>query len=138
MEEQEKKPREFWFTLFRKGEERPLWHPELEIVFLMKGTGKIYFMDTKRMYTVREEDIFVINSFEISNFELEEDAIALSLFVSLRFAADVDPEFLQYPVVPIFILMGSRSDLTGCAENLQILFRSSIRAEMSPCIQKAR
>lgn len=98
MEEQQKKPREFWFTLFRKGEERPLWHPELEIVFLMKGTGKIYFMDTKRMYTVREEDIFVINSFEISNFELEEDAIALSLFVSLRFAADVDPEFLQYPV----------------------------------------
>ena len=45
MEEQEKKPREFWFTLFRKGEERPLWHPELEIVFLMKGTGKIYFME---------------------------------------------------------------------------------------------
>ncbi len=98
MEEQEKKPREFWFTLFRKGEERPLWHSELEIVFLLKGIGKIYFTDTKRTYAVREEDIFVINRFEIQNFELEEDAIALSLFISLQFAADVSPEFLQYPV----------------------------------------
>ncbi|MGN0999544.1 MAG: hypothetical protein ACI4PO_08330 [Faecousia sp.] len=34
---------QFWFTLPHSSDLRELWHPELEIVFLLQGTGKIYF-----------------------------------------------------------------------------------------------
>ena len=36
----------FWFTLLHDNEPRELWHPELEIVFLLQGTGRVYFSDS--------------------------------------------------------------------------------------------
>lgn len=56
---------QFWFTLLHSGDPRELWHPELEIVFLLQGTGRVYFSDLKTAYPLREEDIFVVNSFEV-------------------------------------------------------------------------
>lgn len=53
----------FWFT---DNEPRELWHPELEIVFLLQGTGRVYFSDLKTAYTLQEKDIFVVNSFEVA------------------------------------------------------------------------
>lgn len=89
---------EFWFTLVRSGDFRNLWKPQLEILFLLKGKGRIYFANTKTAYTVREEDIFVINSFEIHNLELQENATALSFSISLRFLYSMSPELLKYQV----------------------------------------
>lgn len=89
---------EFWFTLVRKGDLRKLWRPQIEVVFLLKGNARIYFANKKKTYAVREEDIFVINSFEMHNLELEESAIALSFTISLHFATAMNPEILRYPI----------------------------------------
>lgn len=89
---------EFWFMLFRQGDLRKIWKPQIEIIFILKGTGKIYFANTKTVYTVQEEDIFVINSFEMNNFELEANALALSFSVSLRFLSAMNPEMLKYRI----------------------------------------
>lgn len=89
---------EFWFTLLRKGDLRKIWTPQIEIIFVLKGTGRIYFANMKNVYAVKEEDIFVINSFEMQNFELEGDALALSLSISLSFVSAVNPEMLKYPI----------------------------------------
>lgn len=90
---------EFGFTLLRKEDVREWWHPELEIIFILKGTGNVYFTDIKKEYTVRERDIFVINGFEMQNFKLEEDAIALSLSVALEFITSVSPEILKHKII---------------------------------------
>ena len=98
MSKTDEKQEEFWFTLVRSGDFRELWKPQLEILFLLKGKGRIHFANTKAAYTVREEDIFVINSFEIHNLELQENATALSFSISLRFLYSMNPELLKYQV----------------------------------------
>ncbi len=87
---------DFWFAVIRKGDFRNLWKPQIEIIFMLKGKGKIQFGNMKTLYQVQEEDIFVINSFEVHSFELEEDAVALSLTMSLRFVNACNPEILKY------------------------------------------
>lgn len=89
---------DFWFTVFRNGELRKLWQPQIEIIFMLKGKGQIRFADMKTLYTVQEDDIFVINSFEMHSLELEENAIALSFTVSLRFVSAINPEILKYQI----------------------------------------
>ena len=89
---------EFWFTLIREGDLRKTWKPQIEIIFMLKGTGRIYFADIKTMYTVQKEDIFVINRFEVHHLELEENAVALSFSVSLRFISAMCPEMLKYSI----------------------------------------
>ena len=96
MEETRLEP--FWFTLLHKNDSRELWHPELEIVFLLRGTGRIYFSDLKTTYTLREKDIFAVNGFEIQDFELDGEAAALSFSISPGFISDVAPELLKYRV----------------------------------------
>lgn len=88
----------FWFTLLHSGDLRELWHPELELVFLLQGTGRVYFSDLKTTYTLREKDIFAVNSFEVQSFELDEDAAALSFWVTPEFVGNVAPELLKYRV----------------------------------------
>lgn len=90
--------KEFWFTLFRKGDLRKLWKPQIEIIFMLKGQGRIYYPNMKKSYTVRGEDVFVVNSFEMQNLELEGNAAALSFSVSLRFATAMNPELLKYRI----------------------------------------
>lgn len=89
---------QFWFALLRKDDRRELWHPELEIVFLLQGTGRVYFSDLKTAYTLREKDIFVVNSFEVQDFELDGGSSALSFSVSPEFVGSVAPELLKYKV----------------------------------------
>lgn len=88
----------FWFQLLRKDSERKIWHPEIEIIFLLQGTGRIYFSDLKTVYTLKEKDIFVVNSFEVQEFELNQDGAALSFMISSEFIADVAPELLRYKI----------------------------------------
>lgn len=89
---------EFWFTLLRRGDSRRIWKPQIEIIFMLKGTGKIYFANMKSVYAVQEEDIFVINSFEMQNLELEQNALALSFSLSLRFVSAMNPDMLKYQI----------------------------------------
>ncbi|MGN0999671.1 MAG: helix-turn-helix domain-containing protein, partial [Faecousia sp.] len=89
---------QFWFALLHSNEPRELWHPELEIVFLLQGTGRVYFSDLKTAYTLRERDIFVVNSFEVQDFELDGESAALSFSVSPEFLGSVAPELLKYKV----------------------------------------
>lgn len=88
----------FWFTLLHNNEPRELWHPELEIVFLLQGTGRVYFSDLKTAYTLQEKDIFVVNSFEVQDFELDGESAALSFSMSQEFVGSVAPELLKYKV----------------------------------------
>ena len=44
---------QFWFTLLHSSDSRELWHPELEVIFLLQGTGRVYFPDLKTAYTLR-------------------------------------------------------------------------------------
>lgn len=89
---------QFWFTLLHHHETRELWHPELEAVFLLQGTGRVYFPDLDTAYTLRERDIFAVNSFEIQDFELDENSAALSFSITPGFIGDVAPELLKYKV----------------------------------------
>lgn len=89
---------QFWFTLLHNNEPRELWHPELEVVFLLQGTGRVYFPDLKTTYTLQEKDIFVVNSFEVQDFELDGESAALSFSVSPEFVDSVAPELLKYKV----------------------------------------
>lgn len=88
----------FWFKLLQKDDLRPLWHSELEVVFLLQGTARIDFPDLKSEYTLQERDIFVINCFEVLNFELNDGAAALCFSVSQAFINSVSPELLRYKV----------------------------------------
>lgn len=56
---------QFWFTLLHSSDSRELWHPELEVIFLLQGTGRVYFPDLKTAYTLRQRDIFAVNGFEV-------------------------------------------------------------------------
>lgn len=88
----------FWFSLLRKGDIRELWHPELEVIFILKGKGSIFFSDLKTAYTLQEKDIFVVNSFEVHEFELEHDSVALSFMISPEFVNHVAPELLRFRI----------------------------------------
>lgn len=89
---------QFWFQLLKKDSERRLWHAEIEIIFLLQGTGRIYFSDLKTVYTLKERDIFVVNAFEVQEFELDKDGTALSFLVSSEFVRAVAPELLRYRI----------------------------------------
>lgn len=117
---------EFWFSLLRKEDVRDWWRPELEIIFILHGTGKVYFTDIKTEYAVGERDIFVINGLEMRILELDEDAVALSLSVTPEFITSVSPEILKYKIDCRSFLYGEekqepfdvlRSDLARAFEN---------------------
>lgn len=88
----------FWFQLLKKDSTRKLWHPEVEIIFLLQGTGRIYFSDLKTVYTLKEKDIFAVNAFEVQEFELDGQSTALSFMISPEFIRAVAPELLRYRI----------------------------------------
>lgn len=88
----------FWFQLIKKDSERKIWHPEIEIIFLLQGKGRIYFPDLKSVYTLREKDIFVVNTFEVQEFELDYSGTALSFMISQEFVQNMAPELLRYRI----------------------------------------
>lgn len=117
---------EFWFSLLRKEDVRDWWRPELEIIFILHGSGKVYFTDIKTEYAVGERDIFVINGLEMQILELDEDAVALSLSVTPEFITSVSPEILKHKIDCRSFLYGEekqepfdvlRSDLARAFQN---------------------
>lgn len=92
---------QFWFTLLHSSDSRELWHPELEVIFLLQGTGRVYFPDLKTAYTLRQRDIFAVNGFEVLDFELDEGAAALSAIQNLYLLTPL-PFMIAMPVLYYF------------------------------------
>ena len=124
---EKEKQEEFWFGFLRKGDLQEFWSPQIKVLFLLKGSGQIHFTNMKTVYTVKEEDIFVINSFEMWNLELEENAAALSFSISLRFASAVNPELLKYPINCRSFLYGEEEQESFDA--LRIDFAKAFKAQ---------
>lgn len=89
---------QFWFSLLHRGDVRELWHSELEIIFVLHGTGSVFFPDLKTAYTLREKDIFVVNSFEVQELELAPESVALSFRVAREFVNQISPELMQHRI----------------------------------------
>lgn len=89
---------EFWFELLRADTPRPLWRPGLEVIFLLRGRGRLYSPGLKAAYALNGDDIFVVNSFELQDLQLEAGGAALSFSLSLEFLAAMAPELLRQRV----------------------------------------
>ena len=98
MGQSDKKQEDFWFTLLRREDERALWHPELELLFVLKGAGRVCLAQNGPVYRINERDIFAVNSFQMLELELDGDTCALSLSISLHYLASVSPELLNHRV----------------------------------------
>lgn len=105
---------QFWFSLLRREDIRELWHPELEVIFLLQGGGRVLFSDLKTAYELQEKDIFVVNSFEVQEFELEPDSIALSFMVSTDFISHVAPELFPLSGDLLYRLPGTSAVFQRC------------------------
>lgn len=89
------KQEEYSFELLRREDEHVLWHPELEVIFVLEGTGRVCMEHGSAVHRIGQGDIFVINSFQMAELELDRDASILSLKLSLRFLASVSQELLN-------------------------------------------
>lgn len=98
MGQAERKQEDFWFALLRREDERTLWHPELELIFVLKGAGRVRLTQNGPVYRINVGDIFAVNSFQMLELELDGDAYALSLSIPLHYIAAVSPELLNHKV----------------------------------------
>lgn len=74
--------------------EEMLWHPGIEIAFVLNGYGTL-FMDGEE-YEVQEEDIFVINSYQIHRVELKPGSHLLSVLINTEFVSKLFPQSEEY------------------------------------------
>ena len=68
----------FQFQIYRAEDKRSLWNADFEILFLLKGDGRVSYEDGV-VYRVQEKDLFVVNGFQICSIDLNEQGILLSL-----------------------------------------------------------
>lgn len=87
----------FRFQIYRAEEKRSLWNADFELLFLLKGDGRVSYEDGV-VYQIREKDLFVVNGFQICSIDLNEQGILLSLKMSADAIASVHIEFLKYEI----------------------------------------
>lgn len=87
----------FQFQIYRAEDKRSLWNADFEILFLLKGDGRVSYEDGV-VYRVQEKDLFVVNGFQICSIDLNEQGILLSLKMSADAIASVHIEFLKYEI----------------------------------------
>lgn len=68
------------------------WHQELEVVYILQGTGVLQLDENQFTYEVRQDDIFVLNSYQLHRLQMDGSGKALSLFISPGFLAIFCPE----------------------------------------------
>ena len=90
----------FRFQIYRAEEKRSLWNADFELLFLLKGDGRVSYEDGV-VYQIREKDLFVVNGFQICSIDLNEQGILLSLKMSADAIASVHIEFLKYEIQEI-------------------------------------
>ncbi len=85
------------FRIIRPVERRKIWLPELEIVFILRGEGHISFSDGI-VCGFKQEDIFVVNQFELCSVDMTPETLLLSLTLSSDIIASLYPELLHYKI----------------------------------------
>lgn len=120
---------QFRFRLHRQSDVQELWHTELEIVFVLQGTGKVFFPDLETAYVLKEADIFVVNCFEVRSLELDPDGVALSFLLSPDFVGRVSPELLKYRINCRSFLYEETGQgaFHGLRQKLAVAFRESYK-----------
>lgn len=68
------------------------WHQELEVMYILQGTGVLQLDENQFAYEVRQDDIIVLNSYQLHSLEMQGSGKALSLFISPTFLAAFCPE----------------------------------------------
>ena len=68
------------------------WHQELEVMYILQGTGVLQLDDNQFAYEVRQDDIIVLNSYQLHRLDMQGSGKALSLFISPAFLAAFCPE----------------------------------------------
>jgi xylan 1,4-beta-xylosidase len=83
---------DFQFEILTEKNTALNWHQELEIIFILQGSGWLYIEGNEPAYRVKTNDIFVINSFQKRNLDLDIRSMALSLRISNVFLTLFCPE----------------------------------------------
>ena len=114
---------EFEFVILRKNDTGNLWYAGLEIILVLMGSGTLYELDGTSVYSVKEGDIFVINSFCMRQLDLEDGASAIALRISSSFITAISPETAN-----LYINCKSFLHAQDRQENFDILRRDFARA----------
>ena len=61
----------FYFRLLRSEEKRELWNPDFELLFLLRGTGRVSYEDGE-VHSLPVGSVFAINRFQICDLDLEK------------------------------------------------------------------
>lgn len=86
---------EIEFKLLTQQDNIPGWNKSLAVVFMLQGGGWLQIEGSRTDYALRPRDIFVINSFQLYSVSLEENALALALFIPPAFMAAFSPETMS-------------------------------------------
>ena len=87
----------FYFRLLRSEEKRELWNPDFELLFLLRGTGRVSYEDGE-VHSLPVGSVFAINRFQICDLDLDEDGLALSLCISAETIASFHIKLLKCEV----------------------------------------
>lgn len=86
------KEEEFQFEILTEKNIAHDWNQELEIIFVLQGSGWLHIEGSERAYGIKTRDIFVINSFQKRSLALDEGSMVLSLRISTAFLTAFCPE----------------------------------------------
>lgn len=87
----------FRFRLLRPEKKRELWNPDFELLFLLRGSGRVSYEDGE-VHNLPMGSVFAINRFQICDLDLDEDGLALSLCVSAETIASFHIKLLKCEV----------------------------------------
>lgn len=87
----------FYFRLLRSEEKRELWNSDFELLFLLRGTGRVSYEDGE-VHSLPVGSVFAINRFQICDLDLDEDGLALSLCISAETIASFHIKLLKCEV----------------------------------------
>lgn len=115
------------FLLLRPEDTFPAWRAELEIVFILKGSGALSLEGADRIYRLQEGDIFAINQFSLRTLRLEQGALAISLLLGADFIVAESPETQNHTVECKSFLHGNKAQ--GPFNILRTDFALAFRAQ---------
>lgn len=83
-----------FFEQNAKGQDVYSFHQSVEIVFMLTGSGKLK-LDGKH-YSVKKEDIFLINRGQLHSLILDPNSISISFFIPLEYLTVNAPEEVSH------------------------------------------
>lgn len=80
------------FKLLDKNDSAMKWNKELEIVFMLRGQGVLLMDELDGYYELNKADIFVVNGYQPRDIIMEENALAIALYIDYGFIIESNPE----------------------------------------------